>query len=94
MESSGVRLSYLSDRYPIFSHVKSVRASTVNQYVDFKYRLKNSVCYEKFKDLIKPILDWYVNETSYVQTLYDNFTNLVTNSYDSDYPMIEVRKKA
>ena len=40
-----------------------------------------------------PILEWNLDETSNVQTLYDYFRNLVFNAYISAYPMIEVRKK-
>ena len=73
--------------------MKTVRANTGNQYVDYKFRLKNSVCNEKLKEAIKPYIDWNVDETSNAQTLHYDFTNFVTNSFDSAYPMIEVRRK-
>ena len=93
VETSGVILSELSDHYPVFSRVKTGGYSKNEKYVDFKFRLNNSDCHGKFRDSIMPILEWNLDETSNVQTLYDDFTNFISNAYNSAYPMIEVKKK-
>ena len=55
-----------------------------------EYHTKNI---QNFQFQFMKILELNLNETSNVQTLYENFTNLVFDAYHSGYPMIGVEKK-